>query len=142
MNILSEIADIINHPLVQMNKEKLSTMNKIDFSIQSDKLQKTIKTKMGIDLSTIPMRWFKGDTPHKDVSPFMKTHLIYVTDSIGNLIMDGQLYHYPIHAGDVRVFHEGIEYSMNTGDTERLMIGPMSEHVDDQSIGIRFIFLI
>jgi hypothetical protein len=33
---------------------------------------------------------------------------------------------------------------MNTGDTERLMIGPMSktEHVDAQSIGTRFIFLI
>ena len=45
MNFLSEIADIVNHPLVQMNKEKLSTMNNIDFSIQSDKLQKTIKEK-------------------------------------------------------------------------------------------------
>ena len=129
MNILSEIADIINHPLVQMNKEKLSTTNKVDFSIQSDMLQQTIKTKLGIDLSTIPMRWVKGDTPpHKDKgeSPFTKTHLIYVTDSIGNLILDGQSY--PIRAGDVHVFHEGIEHStVNTGDTERLMIGPMSE---------------
>jgi hypothetical protein len=92
MNFLSEIADIINHPFVQMNKEKLSPMNKIDFSIQSDKLQKIIKTKLGIDLSTIPMKLFKGDTPHKDVSPLMKTHLIHVKDSIGNLILDGQLY--------------------------------------------------
>ena len=143
MNI-SEIADIINHPLVQMNKEKLSTMNKVDFSIQSDTLQQIIKSKLCIDLSTIPMRWVKGDTsPHKDKgpSPFTKTHLIYVTDSIGNLILDGQSY--PIRAGDVHVFHEGIEHStVNTGDTERLMIGPMSEtgeHVGGEpSIGIRF----
>jgi hypothetical protein len=144
MNI-SEIADIINHPLVQMNKKKLSTMNKVDFSIQSDTLQQTIKTKLGIDLSTIPMRWVKGDTPpHKDkgVSPFTKTHLIYVTDSIGNLILDGQSY--PIRAGDVHVFHEGIEHStVNTGDTERLMIGPMSETGERvgvaPSIGIVFL---
>ena len=143
MNI-SDLADIINHPLVQMNKEKLSTMNKVDFSIQSDTLQQIIKTKLDIDLSTIPMRWIKGDTPsHKDkgVSSFTKTHLIYVTDSIGNLIIDGQSY--PIRAGDVHVFHEGIEHStVNTGDTERLMIGPMSEKGDHvggvPSIGVRF----
>jgi len=50
---------------------------------------------------------------------------------------------YPIRAGDVHVFNEGIEHStVNTGDTERLMIGPMSEKGDHvgvaPSIGVRF----
>lgn len=144
MNILlqNEIEVILNHPVVKMNKEKLSTMTKVDFFI--DLNIPKLKTDLGIELTSIPMRWIKGDTPpHKDKgeSPFTKTHLIYVTDSPGSLILDEQSY--PIRAGDAHVFNEGIEHStVNTGDNARLMIGPMSEmgkHVGGSpSIGIVF----
>ena len=134
-NLLSsnEIADILNNPIVQTNKDKLSTQPKADFSIE---LPDAIKTKLeagfGIDLeqiTSIPMRWIKGDTaPHIDrgENQFNNTYLLYLTDSIGNLIIDGQSH--PISAGDAHIFNEGLAHStINTGDSERLMIGPMSE---------------
>ncbi len=134
-NLLSsnEIAEILNNPIVQTNKEKLSTLDKVDFSIQlPDAIKDKLETGFGINLSqitSIPMRWIKGDTvPHIDrgENHFNNTYLLYLTDSVGNLIIDGQSY--PITAGDAHIFNEGLAHStINTGDSERLMIGPMSE---------------
>jgi hypothetical protein len=134
-NLLSsnEIAEILNNPIVQTNKEKLSTLDKVDFSIQlPDAIKAKLETGFGINLSqitSIPMRWIKGDTvPHIDrgENHFNNTYLLYLTDSVGNLIIDGQSY--PITAGDAHIFNEGLAHStINTGDSERLMIGPMSE---------------
>jgi hypothetical protein len=135
VNILSpsEIAEILNSATVSANKEKLATQHKVDFSIE---LSESVKTKLGsalgMDLSqsaTLPMRWIKGDTPsHKDKGKedFSTTHLVYLTDSVGQLIVDGQTY--AIVAGNAHVFSEGLEHSTcNTENVERLMIGPMSE---------------
>lgn len=134
-NLLSsnEIAEILNNPIVQTNKDKLSTLEKVDFSIQlPDTIKNKLETGFGIDLTqiaSIPMRWIKGDThPHidKGENHFNNTYLLYLTDSIGNLIIDGQSY--PITAGDAHIFNEGLAHStINTGDSKRLMIGPMSE---------------
>lgn len=134
-NLLSsnEITDILNNPIVNSNKEKLSTLDKVDFSIQlPDEIKNKLETGLSINLSqidSIPMRWIKGDTlSHMDKGEklFNNTYLLYLTDSIGNLMIDGQSY--PICAGDAHVFSEGVEHStINTGDSERLMIGPMSE---------------
>jgi hypothetical protein len=134
-NLLSpnEIAEILNNPIVNSNKEQLSTLDKVDFSIQlPDAIKHKLETGFGINLTqitSIPMRWIKGDTPpHIDrgENHFNNTHLLYLTDSIGNLIIDGQSY--PIAAGDAHIFNEGLAHStINTGDSERLMIGPMSE---------------
>jgi hypothetical protein len=129
----NEIADILNNPIVKTNQEKLSTEAKVDFSIQFDANIKTkLESILAIDLSqteTIPLRWIKGDTPsHTDKAEkhFNNTYLIYLTNSIGNLIIDGQSY--AINAGDAHIFNEGLEHStINTGNSERLMIGPMSE---------------
>jgi hypothetical protein len=135
-NILSsnEITDILNNPIVKINKENLSNTQKIvKFSISlPDLIKSKLENSLSIDLSevsTIPMRWIKGDTqPHIDKGDkhFNNTYLIYLTDSIGNLIIDGQTY--SITAGDAHIFSEGLEHSTkNTGNSERLMIGPMSE---------------
>jgi hypothetical protein len=134
-NLLSsnEITEILNNPIVQTNKDKLSTQQKVDFSIQlPDAIKDKLETGFGINLSqitSIPMRWIKGDTqPHIDrgENNFNNTHLLYLTDSIGNLIIDGQSH--PITAGNAHIFSEGLAHStINTGDSERLMIGPMSE---------------
>lgn len=134
-NVLSsnEIADLLNNPIVQTNKDKLSTQSKSDFSIElPDAIKTKLETGFGINLAqiaSIPMRWIKGDTPpHIDrgENQFNNTYLLYLTDSIGNLIIDGQSY--PISAGDAHIFNEGLAHStINTGDSERLMIGPMSE---------------
>jgi hypothetical protein len=135
-NILlsSEILEILNRPDVKINKEKLSTMQKVvKFAIALPSSIKTkLETSLSIDLSqvsTIPMRWITGDTlPHidKGESQFNNTYLIYLTDSVGSLIVDG--INYPIVAGDAHVFSEGLQHStINTGDISRLLIGPMSE---------------
>lgn len=134
-NLLSpnEIADILDNSIVKSNKEKLSTQQKVDFLIQlSDTIKNKLETGLNIDLThitSIPMRWIKGDTPQhtdKGENHFSNTYLMYLTDSIGNLIIDGQSY--PIAAGDAHIFSEGLEHStINTGNSERLMIGPMSE---------------
>ena len=134
-NLLSsnEIAEILNNPIVQSNKEQLSTLDKVDFSIQlPDAIKTKLETSFGIDLTqitSIPMRWIKGDIPphiDKGENHFNNTFLVYLTDSIGNLIIDGQSY--PITAGNGHIFSESIAHStVNTGESERLMIGPMSE---------------
>ena len=132
-NLLSsiEITELLNDPIVNLNKEKLSTLPKVDFSLQiSDTIKNKLESGLAIQLSqTIPLRWIKGDTAaHKDKGEkqFDNTYLVYLTDSIGNLIVDGQSY--PIAAGDAHIFSEGLEHStINTEDSERLMIGPMSE---------------
>jgi hypothetical protein len=134
-NLLSsnEITEILNNPIVITNKDKLSEQQKVDFSIQlPDAIKDKLETGFDINLSqitSIPMRWIKGDTaPHIDrgENNFNNTYLLYLTDSIGNLIIDGQSY--PITAGNAHIFNEGLAHStINTGDSERLMIGPMSE---------------
>jgi hypothetical protein len=136
-NILSptEINDIVNNPVVQTYKAQLShtvESNKVvKFSLPlTPDVRDKLSARLGISLShTIPMRWIKGDTlPHIDrgESQFTKTHLVYLTSSSGSLVIDGQAY--PIHAGDAHIFSEGLEhFTINTGTTERLLLGPMSE---------------
>ena len=135
-NILSseEIEDLLNNSDVKTNKEKLSdTQTSINFSIDlPDNIKTILENNFKIDLSAIaeiPMRWIRGDTfPHIDtgITQFDNTYLIYLTDSIGNLIINGV--QFPIVAGDAHIFSEGLEHStINTGNNDRLMIGPMSE---------------
>lgn len=133
-NILSssEISDILNHPIVKTNKANLSDAQKVvRFSFPlSDEMRNKLSNRLSVSLSqTVPMRWVQGDTqPHidKGEKQFSKTHLIYLTNSVGNLIINGQTY--PIVAGDAHIFNEGLEHgTVHTGNTPRLMIGPMSE---------------
>ena len=131
-NLLSsnEIADILNNHIVITNKAKLSSQPKVDFFIELPvEIKAKLESGFGIPMTSIPMRWIKGDTPEhvdKGIHDFNNTYLMYLTDSVGNLIIDGQSY--PINAGDAYVFNEGLSHStINTEDNERLMIGPMSE---------------
>ena len=80
--------------------------------------------------SSIPLRWIKGDTPsHTDrgASPFSETHLVYLTDNSGSLLLDGTPH--PIRKGDHYTFSEGTSHeTAGTGSEPRLLLGPMSEH--------------
>lgn len=136
-NILSptEINNIVvNNPVVQTYKAQLSNTNVVKFSFSfSTDIRVKLSDGLGIELSSfpgaVPMQWVKGDTlPHTDrgASQFTKTHLVYLTSSIGSLVIDGVTH--PINAGDAHIFSEGLEhFTINTGTTERLLIGPMSE---------------
>jgi hypothetical protein len=124
-----EIATIINDPNVTLNQNKLSETRMVHFSIS---LSDTIKTKlekiMKVTPSSIPMTWVRGDTlEHIDqgTSPFETTFLIYLTDSVGQFIVDGQ--DYSITAGNAHIFSEGLSHSTLHTENDRLMMGPMSE---------------
>jgi hypothetical protein len=90
--------------------------------------------RMGLQLShitTIPMRWVKGDTPaHHDIgiSGFTHTHLVYLTDSVGDLAVDGVMF--PIRSGYGYIFSEGTSHETVGTDADsepRLLLGPISE---------------
>jgi hypothetical protein len=130
----NQVAELLNNSIVNTSRDSLSETQKVvKFSIPlTEELKTQLENALSIHLSnvdTLPMRWIKGDTmPHIDQgeSSFLKTHLIYLTDSIGSLFVDGQ--EYTINAGDAHIFSEGLEhYTINTGDNERLILGPMSE---------------
>ena len=134
-NILSsaEISELLTNTDVTTHKDQLSVKAVVKFSIALPApLKAKLENSLSIDLSRvthIPMRWIRGDTaPHIDrgESSFANTYLVYLTDSVGNLVINGVSY--PITAGDAHVFREGLEHStIDTGNTGRLMIGPMSE---------------
>lgn len=136
-NILS--AEDINYlnqlPEVLEAKSKLDAVasGKIYFSVNlTESVRNALTTRFGVDLSNvtaIPMRWIKGDTaPHVDVgaAKFEQTHLVYLNNSPGELVVDGT--EYPIIENTGYVFNEGLSHTThNTGAEPRLMIGPMSE---------------
>ena len=128
----NEISDILNDPIVKTNKANLSDAQKVvKFSFPlSDDMRNKLSNRLSMRLSpTVPMRWIKGDTPlhtDKGEKQFSKTHLIYLTNSVGKLIIDGQTH--PIAAGDAHIFSEGLVHgTVGTGNMPRLMMGPMSE---------------
>jgi hypothetical protein len=94
-------------------------------------------------LAELPLRWVKGDTPsHQDTgeAAFENTYLVYLTSSVGKLIIDKESY--PITAGNAHIFNEGLQHSTTlTGNGDRLMIGPMSETGDRVGGSATVVFL-
>ena len=88
-----DIALLMNDPAIALHKEKPGQM--VHFSIAiPDSIQTKLKTIMNVG-ETIPMTWVRGDTvEHVDQgdTPFDHTHLIYLTDSPGQFVVDGQSY--------------------------------------------------
>lgn len=124
-----EIATIMNDPNITLNQNKLSE-GMVHFSIP---LSETVKSKLEkvmnvSQVKTIPMTWVRGDTlEHIDqgTSPFESTFLIYLTDSVGQFIVDGK--DYSINTGNAHIFSEGLTHSTIHTENDRLMMGPMSE---------------
>jgi len=118
-----DIALILTDPTIALHKEK----SKVNFSITIPySIQTKLKTIMNVG-ETIPMTWIRGDTVEhvdKGETPFDHTYLIYLTDSPGQFIVDGQSY--PIEAGTAHIFSEGLSHSTLHAE-DRLIMGPMSE---------------
>ena len=136
-NILSaeDLLYLNQLPEVQDAKSKLdaSASGKIYFSVNlTDSIRDALTARFSLDLSnvsTIPMRWIKGDTaPHVDVGPakFNQTHLVYLNSNQGQLVVDNT--EFPILENTGYTFNEGLSHkTINAGTEPRLMIGPMSE---------------
>lgn len=94
-----------------------------------ERIQQVLLEKWGIRVTTVPFRRAQGDTAaHVDFGShsFQNTYLAYLTDSEGTLeIGDAS---YPITAGSGFVFPHGTRHGvLDTNNTSRLMLGPMSE---------------
>jgi len=130
-----DIDFLLNLPEVTQAKERINNekSNSIYFNVTLPQQMKEYLSKyLEIDLSNvdnIPMRWIKGDThPHIDRSSnlFNKTHLVYLTDSQGELLVEGASY--PITKRAAYTFSEGMKHeTVGTGSEPRLLLGPMSE---------------
>lgn len=130
-----ELEYILSLPEVAAARQKIDaqTSGSVYFSVAlTSEMKKMIADAFGLDLAgveQIPLRWIKGDSaPHIDrgVSDFEKTHLMYLTDSAGSLVLGEESY--PITGGSAFVFPEGIHHkTVGTGAEPRLLLGPMSE---------------
>jgi hypothetical protein len=130
-----EIQEILSCP--ETIKAKTSIDNKssgcVPFDIPlTDNIKTILLDKMGlnlIDIDTISMRWIKGDIPQhvdKGVERFECTHFVHLTDSKGKFIINDVSH--PILKGCGFSFNEGIPHeTIDTGNTPRLLIGPISE---------------
>lgn len=144
VNVLSNetIEYLISRQDVLDAKARINAKSASSASSASEKftvpLTPTIRSelfaRMGLQLShitAIPMRWVKGDTPaHHDtgISGFTHTHLVYLTDSVGDLVVDGVMF--PIRRGYGYIFSEGTSHETVGTDADsepRLLLGPMSE---------------
>jgi len=140
-NVLTdeEILSIINNHDVINNRKilELSDTNTVRFYID---LNENIKNKLINnfnlpnlrELTKIPIRWIRYDTePHMDFTSnpdekFENTYLLYLTDSIGNLVINNNKYDIKKNIG--YIFNEGMVHeTVDTLDTYRLMLGPMNE---------------
>jgi hypothetical protein len=147
-NVLSneELQYLNQRPEVLAAKASLDSRpsGMVYFSIAvTDSIRTTLQSRFGLNLSavsSIPMRWIKGDTaPHVDrgSSPFQTTYLLYLNDSPGELVVDS--HSYPIEANTGFVFNEGLSHKTHaTENTPRLLLGPMSELAEPVGSPIRY----
>jgi hypothetical protein len=149
-NVLSneELQYLNQRPEVLAAKASLDSRpsGMVYFSIAvTDSIRTTLQSRFGLNLSalsSIPMRWIKGDTaPHVDrgSSPFQTTYLLYLNDSPGELVVDS--HSYPIEANTGFVFNEGLSHKTHaTENTPRLLLGPMSELAEPVGGSVTFYY--
>jgi hypothetical protein len=148
-NIFSneEIEYLTQLPEVIAAKENLiasSPSSTVYFNVQlTEKMRNSLSNCFGLDFSSvteIPMRWIKGDTsPHIDSgsTKFENTYLAYINNSEGEFIIDN--ISYPITANTAFKFNEGILHmTTNTGETPRLLLGPMNELMNPVGFNVAY----
>lgn len=113
---------------------KNGTTNEIRFTTDLPyPVKESLKKRMGLDLygiEDIPMRWMRGDMPPQTdthVNPSRNTYIVYLTDSEGELFVDGTAVR--IRKGTGVIFRQGLVHeTRGTGNTPRLLLGPINDH--------------
>ena len=139
---------ILDLPEVRAAWEKLdeTTSGKVYFTIElTESIRTALEARFGLDfsgVSTIPMRWIKGDTaPHIDssASEFENTYLVYLNDCPGEFLIGSESY--PITQNTGYMFNEGTSHSTaNTGFVSRLLLGPMNEFAEPVGESVTFYY--
>ena len=124
----NDLEYLLGLPEVTEAKEKLQKNCTVDFAIP---VNESLREYFNIDnLSSIPMRWVKGDTKiHVDKSSvdFEDVFLVYLTDSQGSFVLNDT--NYPITKNTAFTFSKNSYHgTTETGTEPRLILGPMSEH--------------
>ena len=142
----ADIEYLNNLPEVLEAKAHLNNRTMVYFSITlTTSLRATLEERLNLDLSTvssIPLRWIKGDTPsHIDhgASAFEHTYLVYVNNSEGSFVLGSESY--PIQANTAFVFSEGLSHKTEgTGLEPRLLVGPMNELAEPVGVNTLYYF--
>ena len=144
----ADLEYILDLPEVRAAWEKLdkTTSGKVYFTIGlTDSIRAALEARFGLDfsgVSTIPMRWIKGDTaPHIDssASEFENTYLVYLNDCPGEFLIGSESY--PITQNTGYMFNEGTSHSTaNTGFVSRLLLGPMNEFAEPVGESVTFYY--
>lgn len=135
-------------PEVLNAKERIDALSegKIYFTITiTETIRLALHSRFGLDfsgVSTLPMRWIKGDTlPHIDngQSAFENTYLVYLNDSPGEFLIGDASY--PIVQNTGYVFPEGVHHSTaHTGAAPRLLLGPMNEFAEPVGASVIYFY--
>jgi hypothetical protein len=132
-----EIELLLNNEIVKTNKQLLDIHDNKEKTIKFnvvlnehmiDKLNTRLKCNLSYN-SDIPFRWIKGNTPahiDKDYEGNQSnTHLVYLTDNSGKLLIDNK--EYPIRKGCGYIFDEGLEHeTIDTEHSVKLILGPFN----------------
>lgn len=131
-NILSneDIQNILQIPeitsLIQSFESSIIHKMQIIINLPVE-IKNKINDVFNINVTTVPFTLIKGDTlPHIDSgsNTFDYTHLIYLNDSPGELIIDDVSYNISKNTGFK--FREGLSHkTINTDSVTRMLIGPM-----------------
>ena len=142
----SDLEYLNNLPEVLEAKARLDNRKVVYFSISlTESLRATLEERLSLNLSSvssIPLRWIKGDTPsHIDhgASAFEHTYLVYVNDSEGSFVLGSESY--PIQANTAFVFSEGLSHKTEgTGLEPRRLVGPMNELAEPVGASVVFFY--
>jgi hypothetical protein len=134
---INNLPDVLSSKLIL---DEYKTTGKVNFEIHlTNRIRLTLEKNFGLNLSnisTIPMRWIKGDTAiHIDVGStiFEKTYLVYLNNSPGELIIDKSTNYITENTG--YIFNDGLLHKTeNTENVPRLLLGPMNEYANPVGI--------
>jgi hypothetical protein len=125
-----QVADILDMNADLIESQRAQGGGKVRFSLAvPDEICNQLSDQFGFNVvSPLPAQLVRGDTPaHVDrgTEAFKRTHLVYLSDSVGTLrISDIQ---YPIAAGRGYIFDEGQVHDTVGTEGERISLGPFNE---------------
>jgi hypothetical protein len=120
--------------ILELNKEFLSAApasgkHRVGFTLPTDALQK-LSTALDLPIANpVPAQIVTGETVrHVDVGTesFDNTHLVYLTESEGALVIGDE--RYPIQPGAGYVFSQGLSHGTEGAHGTRVSLGPFNEH--------------
>lgn len=131
---VSHILDT-NAGLIEELRSKAGSKIRFNLPIP-DSICSQLSAQFGFDVvSPVPAQIVRGDTAaHVDrgSESFERTHLVYLTDSVGSLRISGAPH--PIAAGRGYIFDEGQVHDTVDTEGERISLGPFNEF--QRSVGV------